>query len=77
MIAVIVNAGSKNASAPSTSKHRIPTIPPMTAGVCSFVSIHWFTTMTVNNAVMEKSIPVVSIGNTLRASAPTQLHRIQ
>ena len=34
-------------------------------------------TITVNNAVMEKSIPVVSIGRTLPASAPTQLPRIQ
>lgn len=60
MIAVMVNAGNKKVSAPSTSKHRTPTTPPMTAGLCSFVSIHWLTTITVNNAVMEKSIPVVS-----------------
>ena len=77
MIAAMVNAGNKKVSAPSTSKHRTPTTPPMTAGLCSFVSIHWLTTITVNNAVMEKSIPVVSIGRTLPTSAPTQLPRIQ
>ena len=77
MIAAMVNAGNKKVSAPSTSKHRTPTTPPMTAGLCSFVSIHWLTTITVNNAVMEKSIPVVSIGRTLPASSPTQLPRIQ
>ena len=55
------SAGRINLSGPRSNSHIIPHIAPVIAAKWDLCSCHCSTTITRNNAVMEKSIPVVSI----------------
>lgn len=63
-------AGSRKLSGPNSANARSAVKNPVRVEKCFLFSSHWFTTITTNNAVMEKSTPVLSNESHCPISAP-------
>ena len=63
-------AGSRKLSGPNSANAGSAVKNPVRVEKCFLFSSHWFTTITTNNAVMEKSTPVLSNESHCPISAP-------